>query len=149
METFAKRLEALRTKKNISRVDLALALSLPRNAVEKMESGRLTPGKEQQMKIAEYFGVSLAYLRGESDDTAGGSWLSGNLPREEEAPAPAVRREVRRVVAASGDDSRENSAMFRLLLESDAFRSAVLEVLRSPEGQKLLQSAIDRDKRGY
>ena len=38
------------------------------NAIEKFEAGRQTPTKEQQEKMANYFGVSMFYLKGESND---------------------------------------------------------------------------------
>ena len=147
METFAKRLEKLRSEKNLTRAELAAALSLSKNAIEKMESGSLTPGRDQQARIAAYFGVTVGYLRGESDE----SWLGGHFSPEEESvkPAPVQRRSVQRVVAESKDEERGNSAVFELLLKSDAFRDAVLEILRSPEGQKLMERAAEKKLRGY
>ena len=68
MVTLAQRIEALRTEANLSRPALAAALHFPKGALEKFETGRQTPTKEQQAKIAAYFGVSLFYLRGESND---------------------------------------------------------------------------------
>ena len=80
MVTLAQRLEALRTEKGLTRPALSVALGMPRNAVEKFETGRQTPTKEQQNKIAAYFGVSLAYLQGESDDpTSMASWIQTAL----------------------------------------------------------------------
>ena len=38
---------------------------ISQNAFEKFETGRQTPTKEQQEKLASHFGVSLFYLRGE------------------------------------------------------------------------------------
>ena len=63
MVTLAQRIEALRTEANLSRPALAAALHFPKGALEKFETGRQTPTKEQQAKIAAYFGVSLFYLR--------------------------------------------------------------------------------------
>ena len=67
MVTLAQRIETLRTQKGLSRPELAKALGLPRTAVEKFETGRLTPSKEQMDKLAAFFEVSLFYLRGESN----------------------------------------------------------------------------------
>ena len=74
MVTMAKRLEELRTERNLSRPALAAALGFPRTAIEKFETGRQTPSQDQQEKMAAYFGVSLFYLRGER-----GSYLHGGL----------------------------------------------------------------------
>lgn len=58
MITLAQRIEQLRTQKGLSRPALSGALGLPKNAVEKFETGRQTPTQEQQGKMAAFFGVS-------------------------------------------------------------------------------------------
>ena len=68
MVTLGQRIEELRTERGLSRPALSAALGLPKGAAEKFETGRQTPTKEQQEKIAAYFGVSVFYLRGESSD---------------------------------------------------------------------------------
>jgi len=147
MVTIAQRLEALRTQRGLSRPALSAALGLPRMAVEKFETGRQTPTQDQQNKIASYFGVSVAYLRGESDDpTTMESWLNGNIPDETPPSPPPVRRPV--VVQSSGG-SDDGGAVFSALLKSKSFqtmiRDTVLDVLRSPEGQELLAKAVRKD----
>ncbi|MCF2615683.1 helix-turn-helix transcriptional regulator [Oscillibacter valericigenes] len=151
MITIAQRIEALRVEKGLSRPALAAALGLPRMSVEKFETGRQTPSQDQQAKLAQYFGVSLAYLRGESDDPSGtDSWLSGNVADEPAVPRPvpkAAPRPAAQVVQSSGGDG--DGAVFSALLKSKSFqdmvRSTVLEVLRSPEGQQLLAKAIRKE----
>ena len=151
MVTIAQRIEALRMQKALSRPALAAALGLPRMSVEKFETGRQTPSQDQQAKLAQYFGVSLAYLRGESDDPSGtDTWLSGNVADEPAVPRPvpkAAPRPAAQVVQSSGGSG--DSAVFSALLKSKSFqdmvRSTVLEVLRSPEGQQLLAKAIRKE----
>ena len=151
MITIAQRIEALRVEKGLSRPALAAALGLPRMSVEKFETGRQTPSQDQQAKLAQYFGVSLAYLRGESDDPSGtDTWLSGNVADEPAVPRPvpkAAPRPAVQVVQSSGGDG--DGAVFSALLKSKSFqdmvRSTVLEVLRSPEGQQLLAKAIRKE----
>ena len=151
MVTIAQRIETLRVEKGLSRPALAAALGLPRMSVEKFETGRQTPSQDQQAKLAQYFGVSLAYLRGESDDPSGtDSWLSGNVADEPAVPRPipkAAPRPAVQVVQSSGGDG--DGAVFSALLKSKSFqdmvRSTVLEVLRSPEGQQLLAKAIRKE----
>ena len=63
MVTMAQRIEALRTEKGLSRPALAAALGLPRLSIEKFETGRQTPTKDQQDKLAEYFGVPEPLIR--------------------------------------------------------------------------------------
>ena len=151
MVTIAQRIEALRMQKALSRPALAAALGLPRMSIEKFETGRQTPTQDQQVKLAQYFGVSLAYLRGEADDPSGtDSWLSGNVADEPAAPRPvpkAAPRPTAQVVQSSGGDG--DGAVFSALLKSKSFqdmvRSTVLEVLRSPEGQQLLAKAVRKE----
>ncbi len=90
MITLAQRITELRTQKGMSRPELSLALGLPKTAVEKFETGRQTPTQEQQKKMAAYFGVSLFYLRGESNDpTTQDSWMNGPFPTT--TPPPISR----------------------------------------------------------
>ena len=150
MVTMAQRIEALRTEKGLSRPALAAALGLPRLSIEKFETGRQTPTQEQQQKLASAFGVSIAYLRGETDDpTSMDNWLSGAVPAEDPVVLPkAVRRATAAVVAQSGDSSKSDGAVFSALLKSDSFkalvRETVLDVLKSPEGQALLAKAAKK-----
>ena len=151
MVTIAQRIEALRMQKALSRPALAAALGLPRMSIEKFETGRQTPTQDQQVKLAQYFGVSLAYLRGEADDPSGkDSWLSGNVADEPAVPRPvpkAASRPAAQVVQSSGGDG--DGTVFSALLKSKSFqdmvRSTVLEVLRSPEGQQLLAKAVRKE----
>lgn len=145
MVTIGQRIEALRTQKEISRPALSAALGLPRMAVEKFETGRQTPTQDQQAKLAAYFGVSLSYLKGETDDpTSMDSWLSGNVPDEPAVPTP--RPAPRPTVVAQSSGNTEDGAVFSALLKSKSFQSmvrdTVLDVLRSPEGQELLKKAM-------
>lgn len=149
MVTMAQRIEALRTERGLSRPALSAALGFPKTAIEKFETGRQTPTQDQQKKLADYFGVSVLYLRGELDDpTRMDTWLNGgDLPRED--PAPAVRPAPQPSQKSRPAALREDGAVFGALLKSPAFqtlvRSAVTEVLRSPEGQDLVAKAVRRE----
>lgn len=148
MVTIAQRIELLRTQRGLSRPALSAALGLPRMAIEKFETGRQTPTQEQQAKIARYFGVSLFYLKGESDDpTNMESWLNGNVPDEAPPSPPPVSRP--KIVQSSGGSSDDGGAVFAALLKSKSFQTlvhdTVLEVLRSPEGQELLTKAVRKE----
>ena len=149
MVTMAQRIEQLRTEKGISRPAFSQALGLPKTAAEKFETGRATPTKEQQEKIAAYFGVSLFYLKGETDDrTSMDNWMRGDFGTEDEPDAPivqAVAKKVPRPAAASG----ESGAMFEAFRSSKPFqemiRATVLDVLRSPEGEEILSRVIRKE----
>ena len=150
MVTMAQRIEALRTERNLSRPALSAALGFPKSAAEKFETGRQTPSQDQQKKLAEFFGVTLAYLRGEVDvrEEGQGTWLERAYAEEAHAPAPAPKRPAAPVVVQSSGGGQD-SAVFSALLHSKSFqgvvRSAVLDVLRSPEGQALLRQAVRKE----
>ncbi len=147
MVTLAQRIESLRTEKGLSRPALAAELHFPRMSVEKFETGRQTPSKEQQEQLAAFFGVSLYYLRGESNDrTRQETWMDGNFTDDEPVFTPAPRKAARSAAqqTPSGEgtlfDSFSGSKAFQ-----DMVRAAVLDVLRSPEGQNLLTQAIRKE----
>ena len=145
MVTMAQRIEALRNEKGLSRPALAAELGFPKNAIEKYETGRATPTKDQQEKMASYFGVSLFYLRGESGDrTRQEDWMSGGLSAAEEEPVyrPApVKRPKAEPVSNSGGATMLD-ALFSSKQAKDQFKNMVLEALKSPEGQELIAQAV-------
>lgn len=140
MITMAQRIQQLRAERGVSGPALSAALGLPRTAVEKFEAGRQTPTQEQQQKLASFFGVSAFYLRGESDDrTQMSDWMDGAF-LDEPTPAPAPVRPVKKAAVS------EDGTVFDAFLSSKKFqetlRAAVLEVLRSPDGQALIENAV-------
>ena len=150
MITMAQRIEALRTERGLSRPALSAALGFPKTAVEKFETGRQTPTQDQQDKLASYFGVSLFYLRGESDDpTRMESWLNTGYVEEEPAPRPVPRPAAPKIVAQSSAAGQNDSNMFSAFMKSKSFqdllRATVLDVLRSPEGQELIATAVRKE----
>ena len=144
MVTMAQRIEALRNEAGLSRPALSAALGFPKNAIEKYETGRATSTKDQQEKMAAYFGVSLFYLRGESGDrTRQEDWMSGGLSAAEEEPVyrPApVKRPKAEPVSTGGATMLD--ALFSTKQAKDQFKAMVLEVLRSPEGQEVIAQAV-------
>ena len=150
MVTLAQRITELRTERGMSRPELSAALGLPKNAIEKFETGRQTPTQEQQAKMAAYFEVSAFYLRGESNDrTRQETWMDGGFVDDEPAPAPVRRAAPRPAPVSHGKD--EGGSLLDPLMKNKAFqdmvRATVLEVLRSPEGQELLAQAVRRQLR--
>lgn len=150
MITMAQRIESLRTERGLSRPALSAALGFPKTAVEKFETGRQTPTQDQQEKLASYFGVSLFYLKGESDDpTRMETWLNTGYMDDEPAPKPILRPAAPRVVAQSSAPGQNDGAMFSAFLKNKSFqdllRTTVLDVLRSPEGQELISKAVQKE----
>ena len=146
MVTLSQRLEALRTEKGLTRPALSAALAMPRNAVEKFETGRQTPTKDQQTKIADYFGVSLAYLQGTTDDrTSMASWMTAAMSEEDTVPSPLAHKPAPRPKPQASSDGQGGvlAAMLNNKAFHDTLRAEILEVLRTREGQELL-SQIDK-----
>lgn len=144
MVTMAQRIEQLRGERGLSRPALSAALGFPRMAVEKFETGRQTPTQDQQEKLAAYFGVSVLYLRGENNDRIRmDDWMDGAF-LDQPSPAPEAPKRTPKPTAAAGEGT-----MFDAFLTSKKFqeslRGAVLEALRSPEGQELLAKAVRRE----
>lgn len=142
MITMAQRIQQLRAERGVNGPALSAALGLPRTAVEKFETGRQTPTQDQQQKLASFFGVSAFYLRGESDDrTQMSDWMDGAFMDEPTpAPAPAAVHPAKKAAVS------EDGTMFDAFLNSkkfqDALRTTVLDVLRSPDGQALIEKAV-------
>lgn len=66
--TFPVRLRLLRLEKNISRMQLAEELGFSFRSMCTYESGERTPNIVKTRKIADYFGVSIDYLTGKTDN---------------------------------------------------------------------------------
>ena len=58
------RIKELRKKKNISQGDVAKALDVTRQAINQYEIGKCVPTPEIWDKLADYFDVSIEYLKG-------------------------------------------------------------------------------------
>lgn len=61
---FADMLKKLRTKKNLTQKELAAIINVSTSAVSQYERGKATPRRENMILLAEYFGVTVAYLEG-------------------------------------------------------------------------------------
>ena len=147
MVTLAQRIESLRTERGLSRPALSAALGLPKGAVEKFETGRQTPTREQQAKLADFFGVSLFYLRGESHDrTRQEDWMTASYPEEDiPAPAPAPKPKARPAKQSEGDQGTMWDALLASRQIQELLRGVVLDTLKSPEGQALIAQAVRKE----
>ena len=62
------RLKKLRQERNISQLKLALDLNMNQNTISRYESMEREADYETLIKFADYFGVSLDYLLGRSEN---------------------------------------------------------------------------------
>lgn len=62
------RLKELRTKRKISQLKLALDLNMNQNTISRYENIERQADYDTLIKFADYFGVSLDYLLGRTDN---------------------------------------------------------------------------------
>ena len=62
------RLKYLRKERNISQLKLALDLNMNQNSISRYENGEREADYETLIKFADYFGVSLDYLLGRTEN---------------------------------------------------------------------------------
>lgn len=65
---FPKRLKFLREQKGLTQEELASILNISRSALSLWEIGKREPNQETLRLFAEYFGVSIDYLLGRTDN---------------------------------------------------------------------------------
>ena len=63
----AERLKELRAKKGYSQAELAEKLHISKSTISMIEAGSRKPSYELMEEIADFFNVSLDYLRGEDE----------------------------------------------------------------------------------
>ena len=66
--TFKNRIKDLRLEKELTQQALADALGISKQAISAYEQGNRKPGFEFADALAEFFGVSIGYLSGSSDE---------------------------------------------------------------------------------
>ena len=66
-EHTSNRLKELRDKKRVSQGDLAKATGLTRQAISNYENNERNPNEKMWQKLADYFDVSVPYIKGEID----------------------------------------------------------------------------------
>ena len=65
---FGKRLRALREGRGLTQLELGRIIKLSPSTIGMYESGRRDPDSETLRTLAEYFGVTVDYLLGRTDD---------------------------------------------------------------------------------
>lgn len=58
----------MRNKKNISQLQLAMALNMNQNSISRYETGEREADYATLIRLADYFNVSIDYLLGRTDD---------------------------------------------------------------------------------
>lgn len=73
MSTFHERLHQLRKGTGRKQEDMARELGIVFRSYRRYECGESEPTLSTLLRIADYFGVSLDYLAGRTDDPTGGT----------------------------------------------------------------------------
>ena len=61
---FADKLKKLRNEKGLTQKELAKVINVSTSAVSQYERGKSSPRRGNLILLAEYFGVTVAYLEG-------------------------------------------------------------------------------------
>lgn len=64
---FRERIKELRTQRNMSQMDLAVATGISQSAIAKWELGKTEPTATAIITLSRFFGETTDYLLGESD----------------------------------------------------------------------------------
>jgi len=72
MATIAERIKLLRAEKKLEQKELAQAVKIGISTIQNYEYGKFIPKLDKQIILAKFFGVSVEYLRGETDDRGDG-----------------------------------------------------------------------------
>lgn len=77
---FSERLKELRMARgDMSQTELARLLGVSQSAVANWEGGKREPNHEVTAQVADFFGVTVDYLLGHSDDPQGGALTEEGL----------------------------------------------------------------------
>ena len=68
MANFSERIKELRRKKGMTQEALGKVLGIRQDAISTYEHGKFYPEVRNLLILADYFGVSLDYLMGRTDD---------------------------------------------------------------------------------
>ena len=61
------RLKELRKEKNLTQLQLAMALNMSQNTISRYETGERQAGYDELIRFADYFRVSIDYLLERTD----------------------------------------------------------------------------------
>jgi transcriptional regulator with XRE-family HTH domain len=67
MTTFGERFKKLREEKGLSQIEIAKIIGIGNSTVSQYESGKRIPDHDTLDKIADFFHVTVDYLRGRSE----------------------------------------------------------------------------------
>lgn len=90
----SERIKTLRKAQGISQEELGIRTGISKHAINSYESGRREPNSKAMVALEQYFEVSGAYLRGETDDTARPSWENTEVMAVVETEMPHLLKRI-------------------------------------------------------
>ena len=102
MATFGERLRELRREHQLTTVELGKALDIANSSISRYENDLREPRRAFLEKVSKYFGVSIDYLLGVSDDKNPSDALPSEFTSAEDAIAFLLKQPT--LVAFGGYD---------------------------------------------
>ncbi|EGA9021928.1 helix-turn-helix domain-containing protein [Listeria monocytogenes] len=149
---FGDTLMKLRKSKNLTQSDIAKILGVARTTYSSYEQNRRMPDAEIQIKIADYFDVSLDYLHGRGQNNIAdtiAAHIDSNASEEDIKEILAYIEEKRKehvneeeiniTKAASKDDEEVN----KFVDENEDFKAVAARIMTDAEAVKAVKSFIE------
>lgn len=149
---FGDLLMKLRKSKNLTQSDIAKILGVARTTYSSYEQNRRMPDAEIQIKIADYFDVSLDYLHGRSKNNIAdtiAAHIDSNASEEDIKEILAYIEEKRKehvneeeiniTEAASKGDEEVN----KFVDENEDFKAVAARIMSDAEAVKAVKSFIE------
>ncbi|EAC3199865.1 helix-turn-helix domain-containing protein [Listeria monocytogenes] len=149
---FGDTLMKLRKSKNLTQSDIAKILGVARTTYSSYEQNRRMPDAEIQIKIADYFDVSLDYLHGRSknniadtiaahiDSNASEEDIKEILAYIEEKRKEHVNEEEINITKAASKDDKEVN---KFVDENEDFKAVAARIMTDAEAVKAVKSFIE------
>ena len=114
---FADKLKKLRNDRGLTQKELAAIINVSTSAVSQYERGKASPRRENLILLAEYFGVTVAYLEGTTSIEDVENMLNSNYD------AQLTVREMLRICMTIAPKDRNHFIYLASLMAKDFDRS--------------------------
>lgn len=102
-----ERLKQLRKEKKLTQKELAIALNIPYRTLLNWELNTRKPSYENMIKMQEFFNVSGAYLRGETDIKEAMTWDDPEIMDEVEKQLISSMKALSNLAVAQTDANKK------------------------------------------
>ena len=102
-----ERLKQLRKEKKLTQKELAIALNIPYRTLLNWELNTRKPSYENMIKMQEFFNVSGAYLRGETDIKEAMTWDDSEIMDEVEKQLISSMKALSNLAIAQTDANKK------------------------------------------